>query len=275
MLRWTLVFGGVVACVVPNGFAGQATRQVVGTVSAQGEVRSQEARDRTTAPGEVLTGAGVALLEQTLLETGTNGAALLSLSAGGIVGLRANSSARVDARDADGSRIVLLTGEALLRIPKGAKLTVSTPTATIRPEPLTTVAAGETPAAAEASVRVQPAGQTVVRVEAGNIRVEGVDGPAALVKAGEQATVAQHGAPRIVAASMQGTSVVGANSKKKAAAVGIFASDLLLPGLLVGTAVVAGGTVGGLAASGEIGDSDGDDGKQGGGGQGSPFRAPR
>jgi hypothetical protein len=276
MTRWTArVLPVVLLCGAGAASAEQASRQVLGTISVQGEVRAQEARNGAKGSGELITGSGIALLERTELQTANDSAALLNFSAGGIVGLRASSTARVESRDADGSRVSLLTGEALVRIPTGAKITLTTESATIRPEAIERAATGQTGTAAEASIKITSDGQTVVRVETGALKVEGTQGTPTVVRAGEQATLAKNTSARIVAASTaQPGSAPALNNNRKAAAIGIFGGDLLLPGLLAGGAAV--GTVTGLAASGQFsGSSSSSDSSSGGGGQGSPFRTPR
>lgn len=260
----------LVASVTGTAAAGQdGTRQVLGVLSVQGDVWTQEVADG--AREKAVQGTGTPLLASTRIRTGKDAAALLTLGRDGIVGLRGESRAVLGARGTDGTRIDLGAGEALVRLPQGSPLTIATSTATVRTEELQKVATGALPN--EASIRLLPDGQTVVRVQTGSLRVESRRGETTLVSAGEQTAFGEDGRPRIVAASTAGTPAAPAAPVAAAGAAtggaGIFGSDAMVAGL-AGIAVV-GGTLGGLGAAGELGNGDdGDDSVAAA--QGSPYK---
>lgn len=249
---------GVVLGPGPRAWStAPAPRQVVGVLSVQGEVFSREA---DTAGGDEtrVTESGGALLELTRVRTGRDGAALLTTSSDGVVALRAETTAVVAAEGAGGPRVDLVAGEALVRLPAGSRLTLATPTATVRAEPLP-AGAGDASAPAkaqEASVRLLPGGETVVRVERGALRVESPQGIATTVEAGEEATLSKDRSPRVVS---------GAEPEEGGRAT-IFGIDARIAAL-AGVAV-AGGIAGGVVAA----TSGGADGSTSAAGQGSPFR---
>ena len=288
--RWTvrLAAGLVIGGVLAGRDATAGPRQLLGTISAQGDVRIRDDEIGRRDEGQTVPRSGAPLLEGTLVMTGPKSAALLNLSSDGMIGLRAGGAVQAGTRDIDGLRVTLWIGEALVRIPVTSRMTLATATGTIRSDALMPAAAGPI-AAAEASVKLLPDGQTIVRVESGSLRIEGADGGPTVVRAGEQATLLPDAAPRLAAAAapLPDESAPGAVTPAvatgKAASAGIFAidSDLaILAGL--GAATVAGGTLGGLAASGQF-SSDHHDAASAGstqGGaqtsaQGSAFRAPR
>jgi len=293
--RWTvrlaagLVIGGTLAGRIAPALAVSGPRQVLGTVSAQGDVRVR----KEGGDGEAISRSGAALLEGTLITTGPRSAALLNLSSDGMIGLRANGAVEAGTRGVDGLRVTLWTGEALVRIPITSRMTLATATGTIRADELMPVAAGPI-AAAEASVTLRADGETVVRVQSGSLRIEGADGGPTVVRAGEQATLAPDAAPRLVEAASVPPPVATAPAAAapaiataKAASAGIFSVDHDLAMLVgLGSAVVVGGTLGGLAGSGQFSDDDDHpdahpaSGQLGTGrradvAQGSAFRAPR
>jgi hypothetical protein len=261
---------GVVGTGMPASGAPQGARQVLGTLAVQGEVWTQEAIG--SAHEARVPGASAALLERTRIRTGKKGAALLTLRQEGLVGLRAESRAELGARGDDGTRVQLLAGEALVRVPAGSLLTVATTTASVRAESIQTVAMGTVPPN-EASIRLLPDGQTVVRVQSGTLQVEARQGAPALVRAGEQATLGEDGEPHIVAASTAaGTdtpAAVTAATGHEAGAAGIFSGDAAIAGLAA-VGVVA-GTLGGLGASGNLGNGGGSSSTSSDTGEGSPF----
>lgn len=179
--------------------AWSAAQPVVGSLSVEGAVWTQAIAGGTGKEIRVWGPDGT-VVAGTRVRTGTTGAALLTLGKQGVVGLRPNSVARVTAGLAEGLRIDLASGEALVRLPPGSRLVLSTPTATVRAAALTPVAvvSSQPP---EASVRITPDGQTVVRVQAGTVRVECKQGEFTTVSAGERITLARDGVPRIVAAT--------------------------------------------------------------------------
>ena len=264
---------GVVVCSSGQQARGaQVTgRHVLGVVSVQGEVWNQatmpDAGRETRVPG-----SGGALLEGTRIRTGTNGVALLTFSKEGVVGLRANTTAEVTALGTEGPGIQLASGEALVQLPPGSRLTLSTPTATVRAEPLQPAAAGPV-RAQEASIRITPEGQTIVRVENGSLRVESRQGVMTVVRAGEEATLAPDSAPRIVAVAggTPATPAAAPATAAKAASAGhttILGLDPMVAGLAA-VGVTAGG-LGGAAASGAFGGGGG--GSNSTAGEGSPFK---
>ena len=263
--RALAVLVGVAGTGLPAGATEHGTRQVVGVLAVQGEVWTQEVGG---SGGEArVPGTEGALLERTRLRTGKEGAALLTLSQDGLVGLRAGTTAEVAARGADGPRIQLVAGEALVRLPAGSRLTLVTATATVRAEGIQPVAVGAV-RPNEVSVHVLPDGQTVVRVQSGGVQVESRDGGTSLVRAGEQATLAADGAPRIVAASTAPGALAPA-AGAAAGGAGLFSSDAAIAGLAaIG---VAAGTLGGLGAAGKLGNASSSD-TSADTGQGSPFR---
>jgi len=294
--RWTvrlaagLVIGGALVGRTASADAVSGPRQVLGTVSARGDVRLRS----EGGDGETIPRSGAALLEGTLITTGPGSAALLNLSSDGMIGLRANGAVEAGTRGLDGLRVTLWTGEALVRIPITSRMTLATATGTIRSDELMPVSAGPI-AAAEASVTLRPDGETVVRVQTGSLRIEGADGGPTVVRAGEQATLTPDAAPRLVEAAAvpppqpdaAPAAVTPAVATAKASSAGVFSVDRDLAVLVgLGSAVVVGGTLGGLAGSGQF--SDDDDhadapaaagqlgtGRRADVAQGSAFRAPR
>lgn len=286
--RWTirlaagLLIGGALAGRIAPA-AASGPRQVLGTVSARGDVRLRyEGGD-----GEAISRAGAALLEGTLITTGPRSAALLNLSADGMIGLRANGAVEAGTRGLDGLRVTLWTGKALVRIPITSRMTLVTASGTIRSDEMMPVSAGPI-AAAEASVTLHPDGQTVVRVQTGSLRIEGADGGPTVVRAGEQATLIPDAAPRLVEAAAESPpEAAPAVGTAKAASASIFSVDRDLATLIgLGSAVAVGGTLGGLAGSGQFSDDDDHPGAPAASGQlgtgrradvaqGSAFRAPR
>jgi len=259
---WCLLSLALAGALGPRG-ADAGSRQDVGALSAQGDVRVRETNDATTdADGsQPVTGSRVALLERTIVQTGADGAALLTLTNDGLVGLRAAGALRVGAAGPGGLRVDLMAGEALVRIPPGSRLTLGTSAAIIgagEPAPVSTGTAKP----AEASVRVLRDGQTVVAVRAGTLRVEGQQGGPALLRAGEQATFAQNTTPQIIPA--------GPPAAKPAAKRTIFGMDTRLAALVGfgGVALVGGAVGGGIAAAGGSSSSS----ESPAAGEGSPFK---
>lgn len=278
-LAASVALSGLLA--VPGAPLADEPRQVLGTMSVRGDVRI---RDQA---GEAGASTGVPLLEASTVTVADKSAALLNLTADGMIGLRAGGTLELGRRGSDGFRVALRAGQLLLRLPVGSRMTLVTSSAAIGPDTLVPAAA-TTPPAAEASVTVLPDGQTIVRVEAGSLRVEGAHGGPTIVRAEEQATLAPDASPRVAAASTAPPTPAvaepaAAAPAAKPAGSGIFSGDHDLALLLGAGAVVVGGTLGGLAASGAFDDGGSDDG--GGGasaaasrvraGQGSAFRAAR
>jgi len=287
--RWTvrlavgLVIGGVLVGPSAPAVAISGPRQVLGTVSAQGDVRLRSDGNGRHDDGESVSRSGAPLLEGTLVTTGPKSAALLNLSSDGMIGLRAGGAIEAGTRGTDGLRVTLWVGEALVRIPITSRMTLATATGTIRSDALMPVSAGPI-AAAEASVKLLPDGQTIVRVETGSLRIEGVDGGPTVVRAGEQATLTPDAAPRLTAAAAVPSDAAPAAVTPAVATAksssGIFSMDRDLAIMVgLGSAVVVGGTLGGLAGSGQFSSDDHDDAHTGaartGAVQGSAFRAPR
>jgi hypothetical protein len=273
--------GFILVSTAPVLGADSGPRQVLGTLAVQGEVRVQQASETGTNGTAVVGKQGGPLLERTVIRTSEGGAALLTLTGtDGVVGLRAGATLRTGARERDGLRMDLVSGEALIRLPAGSHLSLETSTASIRADALIPASTGPV-RASEASVRVLADGRTVVRVETGNVRVEGRSGPAALVKAGEEATVAHDAAPKVVAASSASPPVAPANEDDKKVSAGIFGVDPMVAGLALAGVGVTAGVLGGLGASGNLGNGSSHDSETspalggGGGPAGSPFRTSR
>lgn len=273
--------GFILVSALPALGADSGPRQVLGTLAVQGEVRVQEATESGTKGTAVVGKQGGPLLERTVIRTSDGGAALLTLTGtDGVVGLRSGATLRTGTRDREGLRVELVAGEALVRLPAGSRLSLETPTASVRADALIPASTAP-PRASEASVRILADGRTVVRVETGTLRVEGHQGPASLVKAGEEATIAPDAAPKVVAASSVAPPVAPANDDDKKAAAGIFGVDPMVAGLALAGVGVTAGVLGGLGASGNLGNGDSNDSETspalggGGGPAGSPFRTSR
>ena len=274
--------GFILVSALPVLGADSGPRQVLGTLAVQGEVRVQEASAAGTKGTAIVGKQGGPLLERTVIKTSEGGAALLTLTGtDGVVGLRSGAVLRTGTRERDGLHVELVSGEALVRLPAGSHLSLETSTASVRADALIPASTGP-PRASEASVRVLPDGRTVVRVETGNLRVEGRSGPAALVKAGEEATIAHDAAPKIVAVSSVSPPVAPATEDDKKVSAGIFGVDPMVATLALAGVGVTAGVLGGLGASGNLGN--GGDGHSsetspalggGGGPAGSPFRTSR
>lgn len=271
--RWvvpSVTAASIVATALAPLGAWSSQRRVLGTLTAQGEVRvdgaAAAAKKRATP-----------LLDGAKVEVGAKSAAMLGLNADGIVGLRAGSEATASA--ADGIRVGLARGEALIRIPRTSRVRVVTATAVVRPDAVAPVATGAT-RPAEASIQVTADGKTVVRVQAGSLQVEDSNGAPTAVKAGQEASIDGKAGAQLVlanATTVPAPAAAAASAATPPAAAGgsVFAVDPLLIGLSGVTAV--GATVGGLAGTGAIGGDDDDDDEAAappGNGPVSPFKTP-
>lgn len=262
---WTRGLRGALALtIVTGGLVGAApsepAKKVIGTVRAAGPVES------ATTPGEWKPFKGGAALDGMTLRTGAKGTAVVQMKSGDVVGLGEQSTLAID-----GTRIRLESGRVALRLRPTSRLVVDTARGTIRQAAVQPVAASQR----EALVTIVD-GAVTVHAYRGAFELDNPNGTATEVKPGQVATVAPDAqAPTLSLASALTTTPEAKSVDQGASAGavgGVAGSTLAWVG--VGTGIVAGGTVGGLAGSGAIGGDDDDDDEVATGGppQVSPFR---
>jgi len=263
LLRISPWLAGAAMLVLATGgpVAVEETAQtgLVGKVLGQGDVwvgKGGEGIDPAAA-GQQVSKGGLPLTEGSVVRTGDKSAALLDLGNDGMIGLREGSRAIIGKKGDGGLRVEMVTGEALVRLSESSKLTLVTSKGTVHQ------ADGEVTGPTELRLQALPNGGAVAQVTNGTARVEDDKGAVKLVS----------GAPIMIPEEEPPPAYVPPPAPEEG---GFWAFDPLILGLAA--LAIAGGTVGGLAASGQFDDDD-DGGSDSGGGFNPPpfsqFRVQR